>query len=90
MEKPLAPDTHYLALQPPVSQAMPRVLKHHPRWHGEEGDVDERYWLRSQDSWTPLLIPLGGLLDSIPLLGLSFFVCNLGYLENIPETCWTC
>lgn len=47
--------------------------------------MDGRYWLRRQARWPPLLISLGGLLDSIPLLGLSFLVCNLGYLENIPE-----
>lgn len=64
---------------------MPRVLEHHPTRPGAEGDAGERYWLRSQASWVPLLIPLGGLLDSFPLLGLSFLVCNLGYLENILE-----
>lgn len=64
---------------------MPRVLEHHPTWPGAEGDPGERYWLKSQASWVPLLIPLGGLLDSFPLLGLSFLVCNLGYLKNILE-----
>lgn len=64
---------------------MPRVLEHHPRLRGEERHADTRYWLGNPASWAPLLIPLEGLLDSIPLLGLSFLVCNLGYLENIPE-----
>lgn len=72
---PLAPDTHCPALQPPAGHSVPRGLEHHSRWLGE----DE---VRARDS--SLASRSAVLQHSDPLLGLSFLVCKLVDLENIP------